>query len=142
MVLEYLIFVLSYDKDASVAFNSTHQNWTTPLGAPNGTTRARAGVPLDATESASRPSPRGIGSEFDVLDSNFNITALVWYVEASVVLPTAQQNNATGFADMENVINSQVCSNNRFYNIQATSGDGVAGYNANRQQCYYIVYIF
>ena len=139
MVLEYLIFVLSYSSDASVAFNGNHRHWTGLNG--QGTTRARDAVPLDSTQSGTRQSLTGTGFEFDVRDSNGTITATVWYVHASVVLSAAQQNNATGFADVDNAINSQVCSNDKFYNTQATSGDGDAGYSPTRQQCYYILKI-
>ena len=100
MILEhFLIFcswVVSYSNDASVAFNKNHSRWT----APDGTTRARAGIPLDATASATRVSQTGHGREFDILDSAGNITARVWYIPAVDVLSAAQQATATGVADI------------------------------------------
>ena len=89
------------------------------------------GVPLNSTASATRVSPTSNGSEFDILDSNGNITSRVWSIPAGDVLSAAQQ--ATGFADMDNVMNSQVCLNSDFYNTQGTSDDGVAGYDATSQ---------
>lgn len=113
--------------------NKNHARWT----APDGTTRARAGIPLDAAASASRVSQIGHGREFDILDAAGVITARVWYIPAGDVLSAAQQSTATGFADMDNVINSQVALDDDFYNTQETSSD--AAYDATREQCYFII---
>ena len=134
MVLEYFDFCswVSYNVDSTVAFNQTHANWI----ALDGTTRARAGVPLNSnsTASATRVSPTGNGREFDIIDSNGTITAREWFVPAGRALDAAQQATAMGFADMDNVVNSQVRLNPLFYNRQSTSGDSVAGYDATRAQ--------
>ena len=63
------------------------------------------------------------------------------YIPAGDVLSAAQQSTATGFADMDNVINSQVAWDDDFYNTQEASGDGVAAYDATREQCYFIISI-
>ena len=75
-----------------MAFNKNHVNWT----RPDGTTRARDGVPLDSTASATRPSPTGNGREFGILDSTGKITARVWYIPTGDVLSAAEAGHCNG----------------------------------------------